>query len=327
VKLLAALKWYALCLKKMGIKLKTYNGASGLKNWERFLKSAATVLVGGLLGALIGIVTGFPVDIITLMGIGMGVVVNLLTRYRFYQKVYQGEKQSSSFHGDASQTHAYRIFLATIFQVMGYLVQVKGRSEADNIQAANVIMGHLRLTKTQQQQAMRLFREGNQPDFAVDPVLAQFYSACQSRAHLIRQFIEIQMSVFYANGFPSPHERAMLLHICNQLGFVRRFEEMETYIKRRFHTASAGTYRGHDHRRRQRKPISMVHLQHAYGILGLNRHATNTEVKKAYRRLINRHHPDKLEAQNTSSDIMQKATEKTRAVKEAYELIKLYRRM
>lgn len=297
-----------------------------MKGWKRFFKSATAVLVGSFLGALMGVVTGSPVDIMILMGTAMGIMVCLTPRHRFFQKTYQRRKQHC-YREDASHTYAYRIFLATTFQVLGYLAQVRKRGEADALQSAKVIMGHLRLTEGQRQQAIRLFEEGQQPGFAVDPVLAQFYNACQSRAHLLRRFIEIQMSVFYANGFPSTHERALLLHICNQLGFARRFEEMETYIKRRFHTTSARTRAGPDNRRRQYKTISMMHLHRAYGILGLNRHATNTEVKKAYRRLINRHHPDKLEAQNTSSELMQKATEKTRTVKEAYDLIKLYRRM
>jgi DnaJ like chaperone protein len=280
--------------------------------------------MGGFLGAFVGVVTGFPTGIMIMMGMAMGVMLSLMTRYRFYQAVDPVDKPSS-YYEDPLQTHAHRLFLATTFQVMGYLAKVKEPSEADELQAAKVIMVHLRLTAAQQQQAIRLFREGKRPDFVVDPILAHFYSVCQSHAHFIRQFIEIQMSVFYANGFPSPNERAVLLHICSQLGFARRFEDMETYIKRRFHTASAGTRRSQH--KRQRKPISMMHLHRAYGVLGLNRSATNSEVKKAYRRLINRHHPDKLEAHNTSTETLQKATEKTRIVKEAYELIKLYRRM
>jgi DnaJ like chaperone protein len=297
-----------------------------LIGWERFLKSVTGILIGGILGALVGVVTGFPVDIMLLMGMAMGVMPSFMTRYRCYREVDQGAKTTSCFE-QPLQTHAHRLFLATTFRVMGYLAQVRGCSEADESQAAKVIMGYLRLTGRQQQQAIRLLKEGRQPDFAIDPVLAQFYSACQNHAHFIRQFIEIQMSVFYANGFPSPHERAILLHICSQLGFARRFEDMETYIKRRFHRPFKETRTGQDNRKPQRKPVSLVHLQRAYGILGLNRHATNTEVKKAYRRLINRHHPDKLEAQNTSMETLQSATEKTRVVKEAYEVIKRYRRM
>lgn len=294
--------------------------------WERLLKSVTGILIGGSLGALVGVVTVFPTGIAILMGMAVGVMLNWVMRYRFYREINQQAKPTRFFE-EPLQTHAYRLFLATTFRVMGYLAQVRGCSEADESQAAKVIMGYLRLTGKQQQQAMRLLREGRQPDFAIDPVLAQFYSGCQHHGHFIRQFIEIQMSVFYANGFPSPHERAILLHICSQLGFARRFEDMETYIKRRYHRSAKGTRAGQENRKRQRQPVSVAHLHRAYGILGLNRHATNTEVKKAYRRLINRHHPDKLEAQSTSTETLQRATEKTRVVKEAYELIKLYRRM
>lgn len=298
-----------------------------MKGWQRFSKSATTVLVSGFLGALIGTATGYSVNITLLAGIATAVMVSLLIRYCLSQED-DWQKKPSGYHEDgAVQTYAYRTFLATTFQVMGYLTQIKGCAEVDELQSAKVIIGYMRLTPVQQQQAILLFKQGKHPNFAIDPVLAQFYHACQHRAHFIRQFIEIQISVFYAHGLPSPRERAMLLHICNQLGFARRFEEMETYIRRRFHTASTGTNTSQDNQKRHPTSTTMVHLHRAYGILGLNRYATNAEVKKAYRRLINRHHPDKLEAQNTSTETMQEATEKTRIVKEAYDLIKLYRRL
>ena len=50
--------------------------------------------------------------------------------------------------------------------------------------------------------------------------------------------------------------------------------------------------------------------------------ATDAEVKKAYRRQMNQHHPDKLVARGMPEDMIKIATEKTQEIKAAYEQIK-----
>ena len=49
------------------------------------------------------------------------------------------------------------------------------------------------------------------------------------------------------------------------------------------------------------------------------------ELKKAYRKLISQHHPDKLVSKGLPEEMMKIATEKTREIKEAYEFIKEHR--
>ena len=52
------------------------------------------------------------------------------------------------------------------------------------------------------------------------------------------------------------------------------------------------------------------------------REASVDEIKLAYRRLIKRHHPDKLAASETSPAELKNATEKTREITAAYERIR-----
>ncbi|MCM1034252.1 MAG: TerB family tellurite resistance protein [Paludibacter sp.] len=61
----------------------------------------------------------------------------------------------------------------------------------------------------------------------------------------------------------------------------------------------------------------------AYQALEIQPSATNDEVKKAYRRMAMKYHPDKVAS--AGEDIRQKATEKFRAINEAYEYIKQQR--
>ena len=61
----------------------------------------------------------------------------------------------------------------------------------------------------------------------------------------------------------------------------------------------------------------------AYTALEIQPSATNEEVKKAYRRMAMKYHPDKVA--NAGEEIRQQATEKFRGINEAYEHIKKQR--
>ena len=73
---------------------------------------------------------------------------------------------------------------------------------------------------------------------------------------------------------------------------------------------------------RQKSMISAkgsVNSEKWYEILGLTKDATDSDVKKAYRKMAVKYHPDKLIG--VSEDIKNLAEEKFLAVKEAYEQI------
>jgi DnaJ like chaperone protein len=65
----------------------------------------------------------------------------------------------------------------------------------------------------------------------------------------------------------------------------------------------------------------------AYEVLGVARTASDAEVTKAYRRLMNQNHPDKLVAKGLPESMMKVAEEKTRQIRAAYELLRAARGM
>lgn len=66
-------------------------------------------------------------------------------------------------------------------------------------------------------------------------------------------------------------------------------------------------------------------IKNAYKVLEIDRSVTDAEVKKAYRRLVKKHHPDKL--QHLGKEHLKGAEEKFRQIQKAYEAIQKERKM
>ncbi|MDH3434900.1 MAG: DnaJ domain-containing protein, partial [Gammaproteobacteria bacterium] len=66
-------------------------------------------------------------------------------------------------------------------------------------------------------------------------------------------------------------------------------------------------------------------VKQAYQTLGVAESATNDEVKKAYRRAMNKSHPDKIASRNPDDAVVAEAHKRTREVRGAYEMLKARR--
>ena len=62
-----------------------------------------------------------------------------------------------------------------------------------------------------------------------------------------------------------------------------------------------------------------------YEVLGVNKDASDEDIKKAYRRLMNQHHPDKLVARGLPASMIGVAEQKTFEVRAAYDKLKARR--
>jgi DnaJ like chaperone protein len=248
-----------------------------------------------LIGAVIGVVLGHQFD-----------------RGMAREPSRQGRRSGS--RGGASVDRQRLLFEST-FLVMGRLAKLDGRVSEAEIDAAREVMRHMRLNERQVRLAIDLFTAGKQPDYPIDEQIERFRRHCGDERHLLRTLIEALLDFVVARGGLTSAERDFLDTIAARLG-VDRLElagiEALLRARRGFMGGSAAQSRD-------------TGLDGAYRALGIEHDATDEEVKKAYRRLMNEHHPDKIIARGLPETMLEKAKERTSEILAAYETIKDHR--
>jgi len=261
--------------------------------WGKALGGAFGFMLGGPLGALLGIAFGHNFDK------GLGSVLS----------------DESLGRGDQERVQA--AFFTATFSVMGHIAKADGKVTRDEIRLAESVMRQMGLDGEMRETAKRLFNEGKSAHFPLDEVLDQFRHELNRRSTLLQAFLEIQLQAAYADGRMDPAEEQVLLHICERLGVPEsQFRRLEQMFQAGFGRAGS-----------RATGSAGMSLDDAYAILGVGREAGNSEVKKAYRRLMSQHHPDKLVAKGLPEQMIRDATEKTRQIRAAYEKIKESRGM
>lgn len=266
---------------------------------------------GKLLGGVVGFSFGGP------LGSIIGAVLG-----------HQVDKKSDGYQerfspGDQERVQA--AFFTATFSVMGHLAKADGKVTQNEIRHAEEVMRRMGLDERARKLAIDLFQQGKDDDFDLEAVLKQFKQECHRRRNLMQMFLEVQILMALADGAVHEHERAVLHRVGKHLGFagfmidqlikmVQAQQGFNQHSQQRGHAGGhGGTY--------QSAPTGPS-VEQAYQVLGVSSSDDEKSVKRAYRRLMSQHHPDKLVAKGLPEEMIKMATEKTQEIKAAYELIK-----
>lgn len=206
-------------------------------------------------------------------------------------------------------------FLDSTFAVMGALCKADGQVTRDEIRVAEDLFAKLRLNEDQKAKARASFNRGKQAGFDLDAEVAAFRRVARGQRALHQMFLQVQIAAIAADGKISDAEHAMLLHVARGLGLSDvEIRQLEAMLSGRQAGSGDGLGSTTDIDPETR-------LQQAYDVLGVDRDASDAEIKKAYRRQMSQNHPDKLAAKGMPESMREMAEEKTREIGAAYERI------
>lgn len=248
-------------------------------------------LIGGALGAFFG-----PVGVAVGAAIGHGYDTGAL--------------------GGPARAPGEQFFRST-FRIMGHVAKADGRVTEREIEAARAVMQGLRLSPALVQAAIAHFTDGKQSQFDLEDELAQLRSACGAHPELLRVFVEIQLRFALAGSDMVGAARARVTRVAQGVGVEPPLlARMEAAMRGDSRASTAGAQAGIEAR-----------IASAYRTLEIDPDITNDELTKAYRRLMSRHHPDKLKANGLPDSMLEHAKQRTQAIREAYELLRERRGM
>jgi len=255
---------------------------------------------GKIIGTLAGLATLKPWFVILGLFLGHQFDRGFASRYRSFER--QG----------APVGRLPDEYVQPLFQTMGHLAKIDGQVSQAEIRAARGIMHRLGLGPAQVRKAIDWFDDGKRASFPVLQTVRHVRRVAARRVELRLLFVRLLLEVVLAKDRMQQKERALIWTICTEFDIGRvELAQLEAMIRAQkgFKHSPAGT-------------ADAQRVKKAYATLGVDQSATNDEVVKAYRRAINKSHPDKIASNNPDKAAIAAAEKRTREVRSAYEMLK-----
>jgi DnaJ like chaperone protein len=191
-----------------------------------------------------------------------------------------------------------------IFILLGRLAKSGGRVVDGHIQQARIEMQRLDMSDPAKRRAIAAFNRGKDGRDNLRVHLTRLKPQPNAAEGLLRACWRMA----WADGKATRSERELIVLWGKWLGWpadkVEALSSTEDEQRARAPASSGGEY------------------QEALRLLGVRADAEPAQIKRAYRRLLSRHHPDKVAGSGANQLQVRDATERTRELHNAYAVIK-----
>ncbi len=190
-----------------------------------------------------------------------------------------------------------------LFVLLGRLAKSDGRVAEQHIQQARQEMVRLDMPEAARLRAIAAFNRGK----AGKDRLAGHLRRIRMQPHAAEGTLRACWRMAWADGKAGRHERELLLEWGHKLGLSRR-QVQAMSLEYEPHKAQVAS--------------GVMNYASALRLLGVEADTEADQVKQAYRRLVSKHHPDKLAGSGASEAQVREATERTRELHQAYAIVR-----
>ena len=261
---------------------------------------------GAILGGLVGSVLGpFGTLIGSILGSGI-------------------EEKLKAPTGGASGTNPARVFCASAAAMLAKMAKADGRITKSEIASVEEAFRRLGFSHEMRSYAVKVFRQAKDDRHTIY-TYAQNFAATVVNPEIRVLFYELLWDLACADGVVSSDELAILQRITPYLNIPADWFVVFAHERMR-NAGGASSGRGGSSRHSAPPPPGNE-LEDAYRQLGVSPSASNDEVKKAYRQMAKKYHPDALRAQGLPEAMIGKATERMSKINAAWSLIRDHRKI
>ncbi len=263
------------------------------------------------MGIIIGGILGFK------FGGYLGMIFAAWLGYSVEQRLV-GPKLAST-----NKKQTQESFFNALFLTMGRLAKVDGQVSTSEINRAENIMRHMNLNNEMRQRAIGLFNQGKDSNHDIESALRQFGQFAKRSLSLKQIFLEMLVDVAEADGMISRAEQQLIERVCQLIGYPVQL--LYAMMKMRGFAGQNTNYqkqRGDGHQQSRQRSTNRQAPFNPYQVLGVNQNDNKATIRKAYKRLMSQHHPDKLVARGLPPEMMKVAEEKAKQVQLAWEKVK-----
>ncbi|MEO6688627.1 MAG: co-chaperone DjlA [Dokdonella sp.] len=207
-------------------------------------------------------------------------------------------------------------FIEPLFAFAGALSKSDGRVSEPEIAATEALISRLGLGPAQRRVAIERFGVGKQDGFDAGLAIIGLRSWCSGRRDLAFVVLDLLLDLVHAEGALAQPKLALVRRLCAALGVGD--DELAALSAMKGYASAAHGPRGSYG---PRPPPSLRPAIDAYAVLGIQRNASDGDIKRAYRKLMSQHHPDKL-GSDVPDELKRRAEDRAREINAAYERIK-----
>ncbi len=212
-----------------------------------------------------------------------------------------GEQQSA---GDYSRTgprdrteERQAAFFLALFSILGKLAKADGRITREQGEAVVSFLDRMGVTGRQRSFAIRVFNEAKDSRYTVEEFARQFADVTREQQDLRSSLMDMLYETALANRELHPREEEMI----NSVAAILGIPASEHRAIRDRHLGGA---------------------DYAFSVLGLTPEATDDEIRRTYRQLVQEYHPDRIVAQGMPQEFVEYAGERFQEIQRAWQTIR-----
>lgn len=205
---------------------------------------------------------------------------------------------------EQSQTESHNRFVWLLVNILIHTAKIDGRITKEEISAIHRFFQYnLRYSQTQMRWVKDLIKEATNSSQSLDQLLQEFKSGFAYEPRLI--LVELVYQVLYTKSDVPENELKVARYIARYLD-ISDYDQRTIEAKYRY--------------QRTRSTTSFDSTDQHFATLGLEKGASDDEIKKAYRKLSMKYHPDKV--RHLGDEFKNIAEDKMKEINAAYDYFK-----